>query len=118
PPSGELEGDKSSGELEGDKSSGELEGDKSSGELEGDKSSGELEGDKSSGELEGDKSSGRLGGDIPGFLLVIWAVTISLAQIYMAKHWPTDILGGWLVGAIAAWVILLIYKRWILPKLD
>lgn len=46
-----------------------------------------------------------------GYLLLVWAVSISLAQIYVAKHWPTDILGGWIVGALVAWLVVLAYNR-------
>ena len=44
--------------------------------------------------------------------LFLWAASISLAQVYVAKHYPVDILVGALIGLMVGWVIVLLYHRW------
>lgn len=42
---------------------------------------------------------------------VLWALTISLAQIYVGKHYPVDILGGALLGTGIAVLGVVAYHR-------
>ena len=37
------------------------------------------------------------------WLLMFWAATVSLAQIYVGKHYPLDILFGALLGVMIGW---------------
>ena len=46
-----------------------------------------------------------------GIPLVILAVLISLSRLYVGVHYPTDVLGGAVVGAFAAWGAVRIVKR-------
>ncbi|MEM7572013.1 MAG: phosphatase PAP2 family protein [Bacteroidota bacterium] len=40
-----------------------------------------------------------------------WAVSIALAQIYVGKHFPLDILGGWVVGILTAILGYSIFRK-------
>lgn len=48
---------------------------------------------------------------IPVFL--IWAVTVSLAQVYVGVHYPLDILGGAILGTLIATVWFWVYRKWV-----
>ncbi|MEM9928227.1 MAG: phosphatase PAP2 family protein [Bacteroidota bacterium] len=41
----------------------------------------------------------------------LWAASISLAQVYVGKHYPGDILAGALLGSGLAWGGVLLYRR-------
>ncbi len=43
--------------------------------------------------------------------IFIWAATIALAQVYVAKHYPADIIAGAGLGMLAAVSIVSIYRR-------
>jgi len=51
----------------------------------------------------------------PGWQLAIflWAATISLAQVYVGKHYPGDILAGAVLGAGIAYLAVMIYRSWL-----
>lgn len=47
----------------------------------------------------------------PAILLVILAVLISISRIYLGVHYPTDILGGALVGSLCGWIASVIITK-------
>lgn len=48
-------------------------------------------------------------------LLILWAATISYAQVYVGVHYPSDILGGGLLGIGVAWVSKNFYLKFFGP---
>src|SRR4030042_1195681 len=46
-----------------------------------------------------------------GTLFLIASFLISLARVFAGVHWPTDIIGGALVGILSGWIILLLFRR-------
>lgn len=40
-----------------------------------------------------------------------WAASIALAQVYVGKHYPGDILAGALLGSLLAWGGVVLYRR-------
>lgn len=43
--------------------------------------------------------------------IFIWAASISLAQVYVGKHYPGDILAGAVLGCLLAWLGVLVYRK-------
>ncbi|TPQ16790.1 phosphatase PAP2 family protein [Streptomyces sporangiiformans] len=56
---------------------------------------------------------------------VLWRVALTLAavsvlgvgltRIWLGVHWPTDVLGGWLLGALIVALAVASYERWRAP---
>ena len=52
------------------------------------------------------------------YLFFFWAASISYGQVYVGVHYPTDIMGGAIIGAIIGYFMALIYRKKIgLPQL-
>lgn len=45
------------------------------------------------------------------WLLLIWAIIVSYSRIYLAAHFPSDVLAGALLGSLLAWGFATLYKR-------
>ena len=52
------------------------------------------------------------------YLFFFWAASVSYGQIYVGVHYPTDVLGGTIIGSIIGYCVALIYNKKIgLPEL-
>lgn len=49
---------------------------------------------------------------IPGILALVVAAIIAFSRLYFFVHYPTDILGGMLLGCFDAWLILYGIRKW------
>jgi membrane-associated phospholipid phosphatase len=45
------------------------------------------------------------------FLIYFWALAIAYAQVYVGVHYPSDVLGGALLGIIMGFVMAFIYHK-------
>ncbi len=45
------------------------------------------------------------------YLLYFWAATISYAQVYIGVHYPLDVIGGGVLGALIGWASASFYIR-------
>lgn len=53
------------------------------------------------------------------YLFFFWAATISYAQVYVGVHYPTDIIGGAIIGSIIGYIMALIYNKTVkVPELQ
>lgn len=49
-------------------------------------------------------------------LLLVWAILVSYSRIYLGVHYPGDILGGFVVGTVSAFIFFSIMKKYLNSK--
>lgn len=45
------------------------------------------------------------------YVMFAWAVIVSYSRIYLAAHYPSDVLGGFSVGALSACLAIVVHKK-------
>jgi undecaprenyl-diphosphatase len=50
------------------------------------------------------------------WIFYVWAGLISFAQVYVAKHYPSDVVVGALSGILIGWLIVTFLKKFVLTK--
>lgn len=45
------------------------------------------------------------------WLLFVWTAVVCYSRIYLAAHYPSDVLAGALLGSLTAWVCAVAYQR-------
>lgn len=48
-------------------------------------------------------------------ILLSYSFLNGFSRIYLAKHYPTDVVVGWIVGAIVGWIVFKLYERFLKP---
>ncbi len=48
----------------------------------------------------------------------LWAILLSYSRIYLGAHYPSDVLGGALVGAGLAWAAAVGLRRWARTRIN
>jgi len=45
------------------------------------------------------------------YAALLWAATISFAQVYVGVHYPLDVIGGATYGLLVGWLMVLLFKK-------
>lgn len=48
---------------------------------------------------------------VASVVLVLLVVLVGAAMVYLGAHWASDVLVGWLIGAVAAVILAVPYRR-------
>lgn len=48
---------------------------------------------------------------------VAFALVISFSRVYVGVHWPSDVLGGMILGFAVSRVFIYVWNRYLIPKI-
>ena len=43
---------------------------------------------------------------------VVSVLGVGLTRVWLGVHWPSDVVGGWLLGALLVALAVLVHERW------
>ncbi len=49
-----------------------------------------------------------------GAVMAVAAALVGISRVHLERHWPSDVLGGYLVGGMALWALLWIAGRFLM----
>ena len=47
-----------------------------------------------------------------GWFMFVSAILIGVARVGAAIHWPSDVIAGWILGALVSWIIFRLSRRY------
>ena len=50
------------------------------------------------------------------WVTLVLAVLIAFSRLYLYVHFPTDVLGGVVIGILCGWLAVTIFQKWIAPR--
>jgi undecaprenyl-diphosphatase len=47
------------------------------------------------------------------WVAVISVIGVGLTRVWLGVHWPSDVMGGWLLGATLVAAAVAVHRRWV-----
>ena len=49
-------------------------------------------------------------------LMITYCLLVSISRIMLGRHYPSDLIGGWLIGITCALIVNFFYSKWVLKN--
>ena len=50
------------------------------------------------------------------WITLVVAALIAFSRLYLYVHFPTDVLGGLILGGFCGWMAVILWRRWVSPR--